>query len=54
MGNLNKTVTSQILDIRPDQFGKYQVFFTFSEVPVVMNRAYLETILTKKQVYHFL
>lgn len=43
-----------ILKIESLSDGKYQVFFSFSEVPVVMNRSYLETVLSPKAAYQML
>ena len=46
--------SSDIERITPLEDGKYEVYFTFSDVPVIMNRGYLETVLPKRQAYEWL
>lgn len=37
--------SDQIIKVRKNAVGKYEVFFDFLPVPVQMNRDYLETVI---------
>ena len=37
---------TDILDIRINEEGKYEVYFKFLPCPVIMNEGYLETIIS--------
>ncbi|GLR20114.1 hypothetical protein [Portibacter lacus] len=45
----NKTGVSGIQKIEALENGKYKVHFSFSEVPVVMNKSYLDNLLSQKE-----